>query len=125
MQIKNITIIGSGTLGTRIGLQAAISGYQTTFYDISDPILEGSQKVAEKIMRQLIKANLITEEKKSEALSRIAYTTDLSQALQNCDFISESVTEDLALKEKVWKQLGELAPAHTIFTYNYLNGIYE
>ena len=118
MQIKNITIIGTGTLGSRIGLQAAVSGYQVTFYDITEPILDQAKIVMDKIMRQLIKGNLITEEKKSEALTRMYYTTDLRQALNNCDFISESVTEELAIKEKVWKQIGELAPAKTIFTTN-------
>lgn len=118
MEIKNITIIGSGTLGSRIGLQAAISGYQVTFYDITEPILDQAKIVMDKIMRQLIKGNLLTEEKKSEALTRMHYTTDLRQALSDCDFISESVTEELAIKEKVWKQIGEVAPAKTIFTTN-------
>jgi len=52
MNIKNITIIGSGTLGSRIGLQAAISGYQVIFYDISEPILDQAKIVMDKIMRQ-------------------------------------------------------------------------
>ncbi len=118
MQIKNITIIGTGTLGSRIGLQAAISGYHVTFYDITEPILDQAKMVMDKIMRQLIKANLLTEEKKSEAVARMHYTTDLREALNDCDFISESVTEELSIKEKVWKQIGELAPAKTIFTTN-------
>jgi 3-hydroxybutyryl-CoA dehydrogenase len=118
MEIKNITIIGSGTLGSRIGLQAAISGYKVAFYDITEPILDQAKIVMDKIMRQLIKGNLLTEEKKSEALTRMHYTTDLRQALSDCDFISESVTEELTIKEKVWKQIGELAPAKTIFTTN-------
>jgi 3-hydroxybutyryl-CoA dehydrogenase len=118
MQIKNITIIGTGTLGSRIGLQAAISGYSVTFYDITEPILDQAKMVMDKIMRQLIKGSLLTEEKKLEALSRMSYTTDLNSALADCDFISESVTEELAIKEKVWKQIGELAPGKTIFTTN-------
>jgi len=118
MQIKNITIIGSGTLGSRIGLQAAISGYQVTCYDITEPILDQAKIVMDKIMRQLIKGKLLTEEKKSEAFTRMHYTTDLNSALVDCDFVSESVTEELSIKEKVWKQIGELAPAKTIFTTN-------
>lgn len=118
MQIKNITIIGSGTLGSRIGLQAAISGYQVIFYDISEPILDQAKTVMDKIMRQLIKGNLLTEEIKSAVLARMSYTTDLKMALTDCDFISESVTEELSIKEKVWKRIGELAPAKTIFTTN-------
>ena len=118
MQIKNITIIGTGNLGSRIGLQCAISGYQVTFYDISHNALEKTKPVIDKIIAQLIKAGVFDVTKKSETLSRISYTTDLKIALADCDFISESVTEELSIKEKVWKQIGELAPAKTIFTTN-------
>ncbi len=118
MQIKNITIIGTGNLGSRIGLQAAISGYQVIFYDISDAAIEKAKVVIDKIISQLIKSNGLTNDTKQAALSRINYSTDLNLALADCDFISESVTEELAIKEKVWKQIGEVAPAKTIFTTN-------
>ncbi len=118
MEIKNITIIGSGTLGSRIGLQASISGYNVAFYDITDASLGNANRVLLKICRQLIKAQLLTEEKQQEAFSRMRFTTDLKNALEDCDFISESVTEELNIKERVWKQIGELAPMKTIFTTN-------
>lgn len=118
MEIKNITIIGSGTLGSRIGLQAAVSGYNVAFYDITDAALENANRVLLKISRQLIKIQLLTEEKQQKAFSRIRFTTDLKNALEDCDFISESVTEELIIKERVWKQIGELAPMKTIFTTN-------
>jgi len=118
MQIKNITIIGTGTLGSRIGLQAAISGYQVIFFDISEGILEKAKSVIEKITSQLIKAGTLADDNKPAVLSRIHYTTDLKIALADCDFVSESVTEELSIKEKVWKQIGELAPTKTILTTN-------
>jgi len=118
MEIKNITIIGTGNLGTRIGLQAAISGYQVIFYDISDTAIEKAKSVIDKIIFQLIKAGTHTDDKKQATLSRISYSIDLISALADCDFISESVTEELSIKEKVWKQIGEVAPAKTIFTTN-------
>jgi len=118
MQIENITIIGSGTLGSRIGLQAAISGYQVTFYDLTSSVLDNARVVMEKISRQLIKARYLTEEKRQEAVNHIRYTTDLQNALFDCDLISESVTEELSIKEKIWKEIGVIAPAKTIFTTN-------
>lgn len=118
MEIKNITIIGTGNLGSRIGLQAAISGYKVIFYDISDPAIEKAKSVIDKIIVQLIKAGHLTNDKKQETLSRISYSTNLERALSDCDFISESVTEELSIKEKVWKQIGELAPTKTIYTTN-------
>jgi len=118
MQIKNITIIGTGNLGSRIGLQAAISGYQVIFYDISGAAIEKAKVVIDKIISQLIKSNGLTNDTKQAALSRISYSTDLKYALADCDFISESVTEELSIKEKVWKQIGEVAPDKTVFTTN-------
>ncbi len=118
MEIKNITIIGTGNLGTRIGLQAAISGYQVIFYDISDTAIEKAKLVIDKIIIQLTKAGSLTDDKKQTTLSRINYSTNLKSALADCDLISESVTEELTIKEKVWKQIGEVAPTKTIFTTN-------
>ncbi|MBL7873273.1 MAG: 3-hydroxyacyl-CoA dehydrogenase [Cyclobacteriaceae bacterium] len=118
MEIKNITIIGTGNLGSRIGLQAAISGYYVMLYDISELAIEKAKTGADKIIAQLIKAGLFVQDQKNDVLNRIQYTTEIEKALANCDFISESVTEELSIKEKVWKQLGELAPAKTIFTTN-------
>lgn len=118
MEVKNITIIGTGNLGTRIGLQAAISRYKVIFYDISDTAIEKAKLVIEKVIGQLIKTGTLTNEQKQASLSRISYTTDLKNALADCDFVSESVTEELSIKEKVWKQIGEVAPAKTIFTTN-------
>jgi len=118
MQIKNITIVGSGTLGSRIGLQAAISGCQVTFYDVSGTILDQAQQVMNIVVQKFKKYNLLTDEKRQDAFNRFRFTTDLQNALFDCDLISESVTEELSIKEKVWKQIGELAPNKTIFTTN-------
>lgn len=118
MTIKNITIIGSGNLGTRIGLQAAISCFQVTFYDLNETVFQSAKKNMEKILSYLVHTNKIKESEIGGIKSRIRFTTNLSEALLNADIISESVTEDLALKQKVWTEIGKLAIAKTIFTTN-------
>ena len=118
MEIKNVLILGAGTLGSRIGLQAAISNYQVTIYDIHESALLQSKKVMEKVLRYAVKIELIKEEDKPSILSRIKFTTNAVEAVADADIISESVTEEVAIKEKVWKQFGEIAPAKTIFTTN-------
>jgi 3-hydroxybutyryl-CoA dehydrogenase len=118
MEIKNITIIGTGNLGSRIGLQAAMSGFHVVFYDISESAIGKAKTSLDKIIVQLIKAGLFVQNEKTDVLNRIQYTTDIKTALADCDFISESVTEELTIKETVWKQLGEFAPSKTIFTTN-------
>ncbi len=118
MQIKNVLILGGGTLGSRVGLQAAISNYTVTIYDIHESALEQSKKVIEKVLRYVIKIGVVKEENKPSILARIKFTIDPIEAVIDADIISESVTEDPFIKEKVWKQFGEISPSKTIFTTN-------
>lgn len=118
MNIRKIGIIGAGNLGTRIGLQAAISGFQTSVYDIDEKSLKSSEISMKKLLAHLTRTQQITELDGSQALEKITFSNNLKEALKNVDLISESVVEDAAIKTKVWKELGELAPIHTIFTTN-------
>ena len=61
VDIKNVLILGAGTLGSRIGLQAAISNYQVTVYDIHESALLQSKKVMEKVLRYAVKIELIDD----------------------------------------------------------------
>jgi 3-hydroxybutyryl-CoA dehydrogenase len=116
--IKNFVVLGSGTLGLRVALQAAISGFNTTVYDISDKALDSGKDIQIKILKSLIKSNHVPEDKFDEIMSRLAFTSNAEEAANNADFINESVTEEPEIKEKVWKQFGELCPSHTVFTTN-------
>lgn len=117
-EIKNVLILGAGTLGSRVGLQAAISNYSVTIYDIHENALQQSQRVIEKVLRYAVKTGMAKEEDKPSILARIKFTINPLEAVISADIISESVTEDQTIKEKVWKQFGEIAPTKTIFTTN-------
>jgi 3-hydroxybutyryl-CoA dehydrogenase len=117
-EIKNVLILGAGTLGSRVGLQAAISNYSVTIYDIHENALQQSQKVIEKVLRYAVKIGMVKEDDKPSILARIKFTIDAVVAVIDADIISESVTEDPVIKEKVWKKFGEIAPSKTIFTTN-------
>ena len=110
MKIANVCILGAGTLGTRIALQAALSGFQVKIYDINAEAFVSSKKVMSKILRSLS----LTD----EIIAKIKFTTDPAEAVADADIISESVTEELPLKRQVWVQFSALAPAKTIFTTN-------
>ncbi len=117
-EIKNITILGTGNLGSRIGLQGALSGYHVIFYDLNEGAFHRAKEVFQKILKYLVKSGKFTQEETEEALSRIFFTTDPAEAVRDADLISESVTEELIIKQKVWEQFGKLSPAKTIFTTN-------
>lgn len=118
MTIKNICILGAGTLGSRVALQSAISGFEVTVYDIQQKFLDFSLTTMNKILRQLHKSGQLDEGQSVEILSRIKFTLDPIEAVKDADFINESVTEEADIKKSVWKQFGEIAPAKTIFTTN-------
>lgn len=118
MKIEKVCILGAGTLGSRVALQAALSGYQVTVYDIKQEALDSSLKVMKKIIYQLEKSSEIKAEEGNQALNKILFTLDPKVAVENSDIINESVIEEIDIKEKVWKQFGELAPEKTIFTTN-------
>ncbi|WP_425638445.1 3-hydroxyacyl-CoA dehydrogenase [Algoriphagus yeomjeoni] len=118
MTISTIGIIGAGNLGTRIGLQAALSGYKVNVYDNQEDSLKNSLPAMKKLLAKLSRAELIKEDEGKKALDNISFTLDLEEALKHTDLLSESVTEDPDIKTEVWREIGQLAPAHTIFTTN-------
>ena len=116
--IDKVLILGAGTLGLRVGLQCAISGFETTIYDISEKALDTAIKTQASILKMLIRNERLTEAQAEEAKGRLTFTTDPEAAADDADFLSESVTENLELKRKVWAQFGALCPKKTLFTTN-------
>ncbi len=116
--IKNVLILGSGTLGLRIALANALNGYKVVVYDIREEAFVQAKRIQAEVLKFLIHSNRITEKDAEIALQNQIFTTDAAKAAANADLVSESVTEDLELKRKVWAQFGELCPSDTIFTTN-------
>lgn len=117
-KIQNILIIGCGTLGLRIGLRCAIDGFHVKMYDISEKSLKIAQGTQAKLLSNLIKKGLITEGVAIEAQNRITTTTDKNEAVKNIDLVSESVTEDVAIKKQVYTEFAPLFEPQTIVTTN-------
>ncbi|SFU12323.1 3-hydroxybutyryl-CoA dehydrogenase [Algoriphagus locisalis] len=118
MTITTICIIGAGNLGTKIALQAAISGFQVQVYDVDHSRLQRSSTEMNLLIDQLNKSGQKTNVPSVEVMERVYFTFNLAEALQAADVVIESVTEDAGIKSEVWKEIGKLAPAHTIFTTN-------
>lgn len=116
--LKKVLVLGAGTLGLRVGLQSAISGFNTTIYDVSEDALVKAKRTQECILKKLLGLSKITTEQADQARARLTFTTNAEEAAANADFINESVTENIDLKRKVWAQFGQLCPEKTIFTSN-------
>lgn len=116
--IRNILIIGAGTMGQQIAFQCAISGYKVVLYDVKPAIFEISMKRIAKLAGSFRNSGSLTPEKAEAALKRIRFSIDPEDAAKDADFVSESVPEDPALKARVFSQFNLLCPVHAIFTTN-------
>jgi len=116
--IKNILIIGSGTMGQQIGLLFAANRYDVVLYDISDDILNNAYNRIVKLSGSMVKTGKYSKSDMEHALTRIRLTTNPENAAENADLISESVPEHPELKGKIFNTFHQLCKPETIFTTN-------
>ncbi|MCK2019690.1 MULTISPECIES: 3-hydroxyacyl-CoA dehydrogenase family protein [Peribacillus] len=117
-QIKSITVIGAGQMGHQIAMLAALGGYETILQDVHENALNAAKEKLDVILTKWVQKGKLSEDRKLAAFSRLQYTTDLEKAARGADLIIEAVVEKLDVKQEVFAQLEELAPAETIFATN-------
>ena len=116
--MKQIAVIGSGTMGNGIAHTFAQFNHKVNLIDINQPALDkGIQTITKNLDRQIAKGTL-TEEQKAAALNNITTYTSIKDGVQNADLVVEAATENVDLKLKIFKDLDEYAPAHTILASN-------
>jgi 3-hydroxybutyryl-CoA dehydrogenase len=116
-EIRKVGVLGCGLMGSGIAQVAAGSGYATVAREVEEAPLARGRSAIEKSLAKLVEKNKLSPADRDAALARLAFTTDLS-ALADCDLVIEAVTEDLALKNRLWAELDARCPAHTIFASN-------
>lgn len=116
--IKRILIIGSGTMGRHIGLQHALYGYEVVFYDIDEKVLQVATAHIGKIAARLLQTGYISEDMHANVQKLITTTTDPKEASEGVQLVSESVPENIALKQKVWSEFDQYLPQDAILTTN-------
>ena len=115
--MKNITVIGAGTMGNGIAHSFAQSGYSVNLIDISQENLDKAiSTITKNLDRQLAKEK-ISQEDKSKTLTNISTNNNLSSA-KSSDLIVEAATENTDLKLKIFKQLDEICHQDTILATN-------
>ena len=116
--MKNITVIGAGTMGNGIAHTFAQSGYSVKLVDISSDALDKAISTITKNLDRMLSKEKITEEDKSSTLSNINVYTELSSAVKGADLVVEAATENVDLKLKIFKQLDEICDENTILGTN-------
>jgi 3-hydroxybutyryl-CoA dehydrogenase len=116
--IKNVTVIGSGTMGNGICHVFAQAGFKVNMMDINQAAMDKALlTIAKNMDRQIAKAAM-TEEAKAAALANISTYTDMASAVKDADLVVEAATENIDLKLKIFKQLDECSPEKTILASN-------
>jgi 3-hydroxybutyryl-CoA dehydrogenase len=116
--MKNIAVIGAGTMGNGIAHVFAQSGYNVNLIDLSQDALEKAfGTITKNLDRQLAKEK-ITAENKEDTLARITLHTNMAAGIEGADLVVEAATENTSLKLKIFKQLDELADSDTILATN-------
>lgn len=116
--MKNITVIGSGTMGNGIAHVFAQFGFDVTLVDISkEALAKGIQTISKNLDRQVTKG-AITADDKSATLARINPITDLALGVKNAELVVEAATENVDLKLKIFREIDANAPSSCILASN-------
>lgn len=116
--MKNVSVIGAGTMGNGIAHVFAQKGHQVTLIDINQDQLDKALVTIEKNLDRQIKKELISENEKADTLSNITAQTAVDKGVANADIVIEAATENLDLKLKIFRQLDELCSADCILATN-------
>ena len=119
--IKKVTVIGSGTMGSQIGIVAALSGFETTIVDIAEEALAKAEKELHRRMDRDIEKQRRSAEDVEAAFARLSLTTDQAQAVADTDIVIEAAVEDIDIKRKLFADLDTQAPEHAILATNSSN----
>ena len=118
-QLGNVTVLGTGVLGSQIAYQSAYCGYNVTAYDVDDAALAvGRERITELAQRYQREVDGAAGGAADAALARIRYTSELSDAARDADLVIEAIPEIPDLKREVFAKLGAVAPERTIFATN-------
>lgn len=119
--INHITVIGSGTMGSQIGMVAALNGFTTTIVDIAEDALERAKSQLQSRMDRDVQKERRTQDDVDAAFARLSFSTDRDNVVADTDFVIEAAIEDLTIKRELFAALDKVAPAHAILATNSSN----
>lgn len=116
--MKNITVIGAGTMGNGIAHVFAQNGYQVNLVDIEQSALDKAIATIQKNLDRLLQKERITEEVKNNTLKNITTFTSITDSVKEADLVVEAATENEKIKLQIFKQMDEAAPEKAILASN-------
>jgi 3-hydroxybutyryl-CoA dehydrogenase len=117
IDIKRVGVLGCGLMGSGIAQVAAMAGYDTIVRDVSQQIWDKARAAIEKSLAKFVEKGKLPAADRDAALKRLRFTTTTAD-LKDRDIVLEAVTEDVDLKNALWKELDGLCGPATIFASN-------
>jgi 3-hydroxybutyryl-CoA dehydrogenase len=116
-QIQKVGVLGAGLMGHGIAQVAAQSGYQVVLREVDDATLAKGFGKIEKQLARAVEKGKSSQQDADAVRARIAATTHYRE-LADCDLVIEAITESLALKIEMWKEVDEIVKAEAVFATN-------
>ena len=116
--MKQISVIGAGTMGNGIAHVFAQTGFAVTLIDVNAAQLEKALATIDKNLDRQVSKGTLTEDQKIATLANLTIQTDVAIGVSQADLVVEAATENVDLKLKIFKQIDEAAPANCILASN-------
>lgn len=117
MEIKTVSVIGAGTMGSGIATVSLLSGYEVNLIDIKQEFLDGAKSKIEKNLQKSMDKGIITEETFTNSLNNLHLSTDFS-SVKSSQLVIEAIVENMDVKKKLFTQLCEFALEDAIIASN-------
>jgi 3-hydroxybutyryl-CoA dehydrogenase len=116
--VKKILVVGSGAMGSQIGMVCSLAGYEVIIHDIDEGMLEKAREQLGKRMSRNVEKGRMEQEEVDAAFDRMSFTTELENAASEADLVIEAAVEKLDIKREIFAKLDEVAPEHAILATN-------
>jgi 3-hydroxybutyryl-CoA dehydrogenase len=116
--MKNVAVIGAGTMGNGIAHTFAQSGFRVQLIDVSENALKNGMSTIARNLDRMVSKETITETQKEETLANISTFTSITEGVEYASLVVEAATENIDLKLKIFKQLDDACPEGTILASN-------
>lgn len=116
--MKQIIIIGAGTMGNGIAHSFALHNFQVSLVDTNPDSLNNALQTIDQNLSRQVKKELIQPLQKVQALSNIKLSSSLKESLKEADLVIEAITENLDAKRSLFREIDQFCPSHTILASN-------
>lgn len=116
--MKNIAVIGSGSMGNGIAHVFAQTNHHVLLIDVNQTALDKALATISKNLSRQVEKGILTEEQKQQALSNITTSTEYGAELSNCDLVVEAATENPEIKFSIFRKLDEICKPEAILASN-------